>query len=173
MRIETERLIICEFDMSMAQCVHLNSLDEDTRRFLPDEVFETVEEAEDTIAFLMGVYQTGDGPLVYPVLLGDGTNVGYVQLVPVDEEFEVGYHIAKAYTNRGYATEAVSAFLDQMMQEKSLDKVWGICVCENHASCRVLEKCGFEKVFEGNGIYQGNERKISKYVLQEKESCNA
>lgn len=32
MRIETERLIITEFDMSMAQSVHLNSLDEEDRK---------------------------------------------------------------------------------------------------------------------------------------------
>ena len=64
MRIETERLIITEFTMDMAEDVHLNSLDEDNRRFVPDEVFETVEEAADTVGFLMGVYKKGDGPRV-------------------------------------------------------------------------------------------------------------
>ena len=38
MKIETERLIITEFTMDMAEAVHLNSLDEDNRRFVPDEV---------------------------------------------------------------------------------------------------------------------------------------
>ena len=42
MRIETERLVITEFSPEMAEDVHLNSLDEDNRRFVPDEVFETV-----------------------------------------------------------------------------------------------------------------------------------
>ena len=45
MRLETERLVITEFATDMAKAVHENSLDEDTRRFLPDEVFETVEDA--------------------------------------------------------------------------------------------------------------------------------
>ena len=39
MRIETERTIITKFDLSMAESVHRNSLDEDNRRFVPDEVF--------------------------------------------------------------------------------------------------------------------------------------
>ena len=56
MRIETERLIITKFTMDMAEAVHRNSLDEDNRRFVPDEVFESVEEAADTVGFLMGVY---------------------------------------------------------------------------------------------------------------------
>ena len=119
----TNRLVIRKFDLSMAQAVHENSLDEDTRRFVPDEVFETVDDAADTIEFLMGVYETGDGPLVYPVLLHDDTNIGYVQLVPIESGFEVGYHIAAQYTGNGYATEAVSAFLKHIMPAKGIEEV--------------------------------------------------
>ena len=166
MRIETERLIVTEFDLSMAESVHKNSLDEDTRRFVPDEVFETVEIARETIEFLMSVYESEDGPLVYPVLLKDGTNIGYVQLVPIKDGFEVGYHIGKEYTKNGYATEAVKAFLNDVMQRKVLDKVYGICVSENVASKKVMEKSGFKKEFEGIGKYQGEDRQIARYILK-------
>lgn len=165
MRIETERLIITEFELAMAESVHKNSLDEDNRRFVPDEVFETVEEARETIEFLMSCYETGEGPLVYPVLLQEGTNIGYVQLVPIDEGFEVGYHIAKEFTKNGYATEALKAFLEYMKTEKKLDKVYGICVSENAASKKVLERCGFRKEYEGKGSYQGENAEIAKYLL--------
>lgn len=166
MRIETERLIITEFDLSMAESVHKNSLDEDNRRFVPDEVFETVEDAKETIEFLMSVYESGEGPLVYPVVLKDGANVGYVQLVPIEEGYEVGYHIGKEYTGNGYATEALKAFLQDIMQKKNLDKVYGICLAENKASVKVLEKSGFQKEYEGMGQYQGESRPIVKYVLK-------
>lgn len=165
MRIETERLVITEFDLSMAESVHKNSLDEDTRRFVPDEVFETVEDAKETIAFLMTVYESGEGPLVYPVLLKDGRNIGYVQLVPIEEGYEVGYHIGKEYTNNGYATEALKAFLCEIMPKKELDKVYGICVSENFASKKILEKSGFIKEYEGVGEYQGESTQIAKYIL--------
>lgn len=166
MRIETERLIITEFDLSMAESVHRNSMDEDNRRFVPDEVFETVEEAKETIEFLMSVYESEEGPLVYPVLLKDGTNIGYVQLVPIEEGFEVGYHIGKEYTTNGYATEALKAFLSEMMLKKNLDSVYGICVSENIASKKVMEKSGFEKEYEGMGQYQGESRQIARYILR-------
>lgn len=165
MNIETNRLIITNFDLSMAEDVHKNSLDEDNRRFVPDEVFETIEDAADTIEFLMGVYETGDGPLVHPVLLKGGTNIGYVQLVPVDEGYEVGYHIGKEYTGRGYATEALTAFLSDIMEKKKLAQVWGICVAENVASKKVMEKCGFRLEYKGMGEYQGEMRPIAKYVF--------
>lgn len=162
--IETERLTITEFTLDMAQDVHKNSLDEDNRRFVPDEVFETTEEARETVVFLMSRYGGSEGPFVYPVLLKDRTNIGYVQLVPVEDGWEIGYHIAKAYTGKGYAAEAVKAFLPVMMKEHHLNQIIGICVAENYASRRVMEKCGFAKLFEGIGPYQGKEINICRYL---------
>lgn len=166
MNIETNRLIITNFDLSMAEDVHLNSLDEDNRRFVPDEVFETVEDAKETIEYLMSVYETGDGPLVHPVLLKDGTNIGYVQLVPMENGYEVGFHIGKKYTCNGYATEALSAFLRHMMPNMNLHSVLGICLAENAASRKVMEKCGFRKEYEGTGQYQGEMRPIARYLFE-------
>jgi RimJ/RimL family protein N-acetyltransferase len=167
MKIKTQRLEITEFTIDMAKDVHLNSLDDDNREFNPNEVFETIEDATDTVEFLMGVYENGDGPLVYPVLLSDGTNIGYVQAVPMDnDEWEIGYHIAKAYAGKGYATEAVKAFMPVVMKELGITEILGICVVENVASIKVLEKTGFEKLYEGMGAYQDEERAICKYVYK-------
>lgn len=51
MNLETNRLIITKFTPDLAEAVHQNSLDEDTRRFLSDEVFETVEDAAALLDF--------------------------------------------------------------------------------------------------------------------------
>ena len=163
--IETERLVITEFTPDMARDVHENSLDEDNRKFVPDEVFETVEEAQETIDFLMSRYGGTDGPLVYPVLKKSGENIGYVQLAPLEDgAWEIGYHIAKKYTGCGYATEAVRAFLPVMADAAGIREVLGICLTENAASRRVLLKCGFVPVFEGTGDYQGEKREIFRSV---------
>ena len=167
MKIETARLTITKFDKSMVEAVHINSLDEDNRRFVPDEVFETVEDAAETVEFLMGVYEGGDGPLVYPVLLKDGTYIGYVQAVPFgDGTWEIGYHIGGNYTKQGYATEAVNAFLPVIMGQIGITQIIGICLAENKASVKVMERCGFAKLYEGVGNYQGQERLICRYVYE-------
>jgi len=164
MKIETKRLTITKFTMDMAEAVHLNSMDEDNRRFVPDEVFETVEEAADTISFLMQVYETGDGPLVYPVLLKDGTYIGYVQAVPLDDgTWEIGYHIGGNYAKQGYATEAVQAFLPVIMPRLGISQIAVICLAENIASVKVMARCGFIKEFEGIAPYQGEDRPVCKY----------
>ncbi len=164
--VETDRLFITEMTADMAMDVHKNSLDEDIRRFVPDEVFETPEEAEETVEFLMSQYGTADGPLVYAVILKDGEkNIGYVQLVPIGEEkWEIGYHVAKPYTCKGYATEAVTAFLPVMAEKVGIHEVYGIRLLENAASGRVLEKCGFETFFVGEGDYHGGVYEISRSV---------
>ncbi len=164
--VETDRLLITEMTMDMATDVHKNSLDEDTRRFVPDEVFETLEDARETVEFLMSQYSSADGPLVYAVLLKDGNkNIGYVQLVPIGEgKWEIGYHMAKQYTCNGYTTEAVTAFLPIMAKKVGIKEVYGIRLLENVASRRVLDKCGFENSFEGEGEYHDGVYEISKSV---------
>ena len=164
--LETDRLIITEMMMDMAQDVHLNSLDEDTRRFVPDEVFETLEDAKETVEFLMSQYGSAEGPLVYALITKDeNKNIGYVQLVPMDDgKWEIGYHVAKAYTCKGYATEAVTAFLPVMAERVGITEVYGIRLQENAASGRVLEKCGFKTLFTGEGPYHDGIYQISKSV---------
>ena len=166
MRIETERLVITEFTMDMAEAVRENSLDEDNRRFVPDEVFETVEDAASAVEYLMSQYGKTEGPLAYPVLLkNSGENIGYVQLVPLgDGSWEIGYHIAKRHTGKGYASEAVRGFLPVIAEQTGIREVAGICLCENEASKRVLRKCGFDPVFEGTGVYQGETREIFRGI---------
>lgn len=164
MNIKTERLLITEFTLDMAEAVHINSLDEANRRFSPDEVFETVDDARETVEFLMSVYENGDGPLVYPVLLHDNTYIGYVQAVPFeDNKWEIGYHIGEAFAKKGYATEAVKAFLPVIMKKLDITEMVGVCVSENIASIKVMEKSGFVKEFEGIGSYQGEEREICRF----------
>ena len=164
--LETGRLVITELTLDMVTDVHRNSLDEDTRRFVPDEVFETPEDARETIAYLMSQYASAEGPQVYAVITKDeGKNIGYVQLVPLgDGKWEIGYHIAKPYTGRGYASEAVKAFLPVMAERVGVTEVYGIRLLENAASGRVLEKCGFKEFFSGEGPYHGGTYEISRSV---------
>lgn len=164
--IETKRLIITEFTPDMSETVRDNSVDDDNRRFVPDEVWETVEEAEETLDFLISQYGSFDGPLVYPIIVKETKdNIGYVQLCPIDDgKWEIGYHIAKKYTGNGYATEAIKAFLPVIARRVNISEVYGICLAENKASLAVMRKCGFENVFSGIGLYQCAEQKIVKNV---------
>lgn len=170
MQINTPRLTITRFSPDMVQTVYENSQDDDTRRFVPDEVYNSVEEARESIEFLMSRYDSTDGPFVYPIITNDsGENIGYIQLCKLDDgTWEIGYHIAKDFTGKGYATEAVKAFLPAIVKKLNIKEVYGISLAENTASVRVLEKCGFTQVYKGLGNYQGKEAEIIKNMWRSK-----
>lgn len=161
--IQTDRLIISKLDESMIESVHLNSLDDDNRQFVPDEVFETIDKAREAVEWLISCYEDDEGPFLYPIILLDGKNIGYVQAVQIENGWEIGYHIAKVYTGKGYATEAVTAFLPWIMKKLCVTYIYGICLSDNIASQKVLDKCGFVLEYDGLSNYQGVNRPVRRY----------
>ena len=176
MPIKTPRLTITNFTPDMAQAVYENSQDTDTRRFVPDEVYDSVEEAREAIDFLMSCYDSTDGPFVYPVLTNEGQNIGYVQLCNLEleeeETWEIGYHIAKDFTGKGYATEATLRMIEFVRSEHEAENFVAEHAAENPASGRVIEKCGLHFVKYGEYTnFDGTKTFKSKiYELNEGES---
>ena len=163
--VEDKFLSIVKMDTSMYYDIYRNSLDENNRKFVPDEVFETLEEATEVVDQIIKNYDNENGPFVYAIIRKqDDANIGYVQLVKIKEGWEIGYHIASVFTGNGYATQAVMLFLNYLKENTDVKEVYGIALSSNKASKRVLEKCGFTLIYEGNGMYQGRRRKIIKTV---------
>ena len=163
--IENDRLQIVRINQSMYYDIYKNSQDDNNRKFAPDEVFNSLEETSEVVNQIINSYDSKDGPFVYAVIRKkDNINLGYVQLVKIEDGWEIGYHIAEIYNGNGYATEAVNLFLDHIKNNTNLKQIIGIALASNKASRRVLEKCGFELIYEGAGIYQGRKRKIIKAI---------
>ena len=163
--IENDRLQIVKMDKSMYFDIYQNSLDKDNRKYVPDEVFDYLEEASEVVNHIISAYGSEDGPFVYSVIRKkDNINLGYVQLVKLEEGWEIGYHIAAIFTGNGYATEAVNLFIKYIQNNTNVKQIFGIALAANKASRRVLEKCGFELIYEGIGLYQGRKRKIVKTI---------
>ena len=51
-----------------------------------------------------------------------------------------------------------------MAEKYRLPEIIGVCLADNLASVRVMEKVGFQHVFTGMGPYQGAERRIVKNI---------
>ena len=70
----------------MAQAIYENLQDDYTRRFVPDEVYNSVEEACEAIDFLISRYDSDDGPFVYSIITNDsGENIGYIQICKLED----------------------------------------------------------------------------------------
>ncbi len=71
--------------------------------------------------------------------------IGFVNDVEIEgREIELGYVIAPAHQNKGFATEMLEAVLSCLL-EADFDVVRTGAFCENAPSIRVMEKCGMER----------------------------
>ena len=129
---DNDKLQIVKMNQSMYYDVYKNSQDDNNRKYVPDEVFGSLEEATEVVDQIISSYENKDGPFVYAVIRKkDNANLGYVQLVKIEEGWEVGYHIAEIYTGNGYATEAVNLFLDYIKNNTNLKQIIGIALAAN------------------------------------------
>jgi RimJ/RimL family protein N-acetyltransferase len=82
------------------------------------------------------------------VCRGDGRIVGWggLNLDPRAPEWgvEVSYFIAQTCERKGFATELVHASLTHGFTDLAFEKIGAFAKMDNHASIRVLEKCGFK-----------------------------
>jgi RimJ/RimL family protein N-acetyltransferase len=67
-----------------------------------------------------------------------------------DEEgmVELGYEVAEAFRNQGYATEITRLLIEQAFGVKGITKIVAHTLADENASTRVLTKCGFRWVDE-------------------------
>lgn len=84
------------------------------------------------------------------VTLHDGEVVGdlAVNLTWEGRTAEVGYNLNRDCWGKGYATEALSALVDYLFDERGVTRVFGMLDPANPASARVLERSGM--LFEGH-----------------------
>ncbi len=69
--------------------------------------------------------------------------IGFRRMDTENKRVEIGYWIAREFQGKGYATEAVSLFLDFCFNTLGLNSVYARTNALNVASWKVLEKNGF------------------------------
>jgi RimJ/RimL family protein N-acetyltransferase len=57
---------------------------------------------------------------------------------------DVGYFISPAYRNRGYGECALKSLME-ILNRDHVSVIYGACQNDNHASMRIMEKCGMRK----------------------------
>ncbi|MBK9104575.1 MAG: GNAT family N-acetyltransferase [Saprospiraceae bacterium] len=84
-----------------------------------------------------------------PILVSDNTligNCGY-KGPPEKGVVEIGYEVALAYRQKGFATEMAKALIKNAFAFQDVDLVLAHTLAEENASVHVLRKCGFQ--FDG------------------------
>ena len=152
---ETERLIVRAFREEDARELYENHLDDEVRKWFPNECYADAAKAQDAIRFYAGCVDSGRLPFVLGVelketgeLIGD-TGISEVEGKP--DEAEIGYCIGQPYRGRGYASELLEAIAGFVVARFGIRVIHGRVVHGNEASAKVLEKNGYQFVKEEFG----------------------
>lgn len=87
--------------------------------------------------------------------------IGFIRLNPDEgdsqRDFSIGYVFDPDFHSRGYATEACRAVLNRAFGQLQADRVVTGTAALNKASCRLLERLGFQKVGEEKASFRADE----------------
>ena len=142
--LRTERLILRPFRESDRETMIDLLRNEEIKKtyMLPD--FASRAEAE-RLFFRLKELSEREDRFVYAVCLNDRT-VGFLNDVETrDGTMELGYVIHPDWQNRGFATEALGAAVEELFR-RGYSCVRAGYFEENAASARVMEKCGMSPV---------------------------
>lgn len=84
---------------------------------------------------------------------------------------ELGYYIAEEYWGRGIMTEAVRQICQYVFEKSDIIRIYAEPFAYNAASCRVLEKAGFqyEGTLRNNAVKNGKIIDMKMYSLLKAE----
>ena len=83
---------------------------------------------------------------------------------------ELGYYIAEEYWGRGIMTDAVKQICEYVFSRSDIIRIYAEPFAYNIASCRVLEKAGFqyEGTLKNNAVKNGKVIDMKMYSLLKK-----
>jgi RimJ/RimL family protein N-acetyltransferase len=161
--IETERLLLREFDEADVSSFYLLGSDPAVMRFLGDRL-TSIEQALEVLRTrpIADYRKHGYGRWAC-IDKASGELIGFSGLKYLDDlqEVDLGYRFLPAYWGRGLATESGRAVLDYGFAKLGLPEIIGLVAPENSASVRVLEKLGFAFV----RIIEYFARPTAKYAI--------
>lgn len=128
----------------------------------------TEKDAEDYIKYVLSSDKSKT--FAFAITLED-TVIGSIGVFRCDNihfrTAEMGYYIGEPYWGKGYATSAVRQACEYVFENSDIIRIFAEPLAHNIASCRVLEKAGFQ--YEGtlrcNAVKNGQILDMQMYAL--------
>lgn len=144
--IETRRLWIRPMRMNDAAALMTINGDDEVMRFLPHPTWRTMADGEAWIKGMFALQERGDAYSFVISRRSDGNVIGSCFLFNVamdNARAEIGYGLSKGHWGRGYATEAMTAFISRAFAVLGLRRLEAEIDPRNTSSSRVVEGLGF------------------------------
>lgn len=149
MNIETERLLLREYNLNDVPFIFKLMNSEGWLKNIGDRNIKTLKDAEAYLQknYLSSYEKHGFGPYLV-TLKEDGTPIGSSGLYKRDNlDFpDVGFAFLSEFANKGYAYESAQAVMNYAAEKLKLQTIVGITLPENSASIKLLKKLGLAEI---------------------------
>ncbi len=145
--METERLILRRFCKTDAESAYRNwAGDRKIQENYGEPVYDSIEKTTELLMKYIERYENEETYRWAVILKENGECIGQAAFFLVDSRSEYGeieYCIGAKYQKRGFATEATLLLIKYGFECIHFHKIDISARPSNHASLRVIEKCGF------------------------------
>lgn len=154
--IETQRLYLRKLELSDAGELSKVLSDTVSMKYYPHPF--SLQEVENWIKWNISNYKTYGFGLWAVIRKEDNAFLGdcgiTMQNIDGEQLPEVGFHIIKEFTRKGYASEAAEAVINYAGQQFKFSKIYSYCEVHNTPSQGVMIKAGMvrEKEFTEDGV---------------------
>ena len=176
MQIETERLILRYLTRNDVDDVLIYQRDPKSVAYIPwsprtrEEVLASLEKAET----FLGLASETSTLFLAITLKATGRVIGQLNTSIVSAKnltANIGYVLNPSFTGNGYVNESVSAFIDHIFSEHSIQRIIADIDVRNSASVKVVERLGFrlEGTFVDSDFCKGEWCTMHLYALLKSE----
>lgn len=142
--IQTDRLLLREFELTDAQMMYELNRDPEVIRYTGDPPFSSVEDASQFLSNYNDYKENGFGRWA-ALRRKDEAFIGWCGLKKhKDGMVDIGFRFFRKEWGKGYATESAIATLNYGLDTLGIPEIVGRAARENEASIRVLEKLGMQ-----------------------------
>ena len=155
MKLETERLVLREWEERDAQSLYEYAKDADVGPIAGWPAHTSIDESRQVISSVFSATET------YAVCLKENNKaigcialklVGVTDMTEKEDECELGYWIGKPFWGQGLIPEAAKELLRHAFEDLGMTAVWCGYYDGNEKSKRVQQKCGFVCQFTSNDV---------------------
>lgn len=151
LQIETKRLLLRPLELSDANAFFEMDNNPSVHKYLWQKPSQDISETIKTIEYVQQQYLENKIGRFATILKETGEFIGWtgIKFVNDHEEngntnfYDYGYRLNEKFWNKGYATEASTAWLDYGFNQMNIEKMHAYTHAENGASNHVLQKVGF------------------------------
>ncbi|HCN49182.1 MAG TPA: GNAT family N-acetyltransferase [Chryseobacterium sp.] len=174
MKLETERLILRQFEEADFERVFLIDSDPEVMKYIGVPPLTDINESKEVIQMIRKQYEENGVGRLAVVEKESGLVVGWSGLKLLTKAvngyqnvLELGYRFVPESWGKGYATESGKASLDYGFHELNAEVIYAYAHSEHEASNHILRKLGFQKTSEfeePDGICFWYELKREKFI---------